>query len=281
MMKSTRLTGWRRIASAMWDAPEDPQIFGSLEIDAEALLRFIERAKAAGHRVTPTHLVGRAIAHALERVPDLNIQIRGGRARPRPTIDVFFITAVAGGHDLSGVKVVDVPAKPALVVADELAREAAKLKSGTDKDFARTKRLTDNLPNWVLRRMLKATAFLTERLRLDIPALALRSMPFGSAMITNVATFGIPQGFAPIAWMYDVPVLILVGEIAERALVVDGRVAARPVLPVTATIDHRYVDGWHIGEAMRAFREYLADPEAFEPIELTSREQPRRHEARG
>jgi len=262
----------------MWHAPDDPQIFGALDVDAEVLLRFIDRAKASGHRVTPTHLVGRAISHALERVPDLNIQIRGVRARPRPTIDVFFITSVAGGRDLSGVKVVDVPSKSAFEVADELARQAAKLKSGTDRDFARTKSLTDHMPSWLLRKTLRATAFLTESLRLDIPALALRKTPFGSAMVTNVATFGLPQGFAPIAWMYDVPLLVLVGEITERALVVDGRVVARPVLPVTATIDHRYVDGWHISEAMRAFREYLADPDRFE---LTSREQPRRHEARG
>lgn len=280
-MHSTRLTGWRRIASAMWHAPDDPQIFGALDIDAEALLRFIDSAKAAGHRVTPTHLVGRAIAHALERVPDLNIQIRGTRALPRPTIDVFFITAVAGGHDLSGVKIVDVPSKPAVEVANELAQQAAKLKRGADRDFARTKKLTDSMPSWLLRRTLHATAFLSETLRLDIPAIALRRNPFGSAMVTNVATFGLPQGFAPLAWMYDVPLLVLVGEITQRALVVDGKVAARPVLPVTATIDHRYVDGWHISEAMRAFREYLAAPDQFEPEELTSLEPRRRPEARG
>jgi pyruvate/2-oxoglutarate dehydrogenase complex dihydrolipoamide acyltransferase (E2) component len=75
-----------------------------------------------------------------------------------------------------------------------------------------------------------------------------------------------------------VPLLVLVGEIAERPVVVGGRVVARPVLPVTATIDHRYVDGWHVGQAMAAFREYLVDPQRFEPA-LSAREQPRRHEA--
>jgi hypothetical protein len=264
-MRTTRLTGWRRVANAMWHAPDDPQIFGALDIDAEALLRFIDRARANGHRVTPTHLVGRAISEALQRVPDLNIQIRRGRARPRPTVDVFFITAVAGGHDLSGVKITDVPGKSAVDVASELAHQAAALKGGTDRDFARTKKLTDRMPAWLLRGALRATSFLTEDLRLDVPWLALRRTPFGSAMVTNVATFGLPQGFAPLAWMYDVPLLVLVGEITQRAVVIDGRVVPRAVLPITATIDHRFVDGWHISQAMRAFREYLADPEHFEP----------------
>jgi hypothetical protein len=31
---STRVLGWRRIASAMWSPPDDPQIFGALDVDA-------------------------------------------------------------------------------------------------------------------------------------------------------------------------------------------------------------------------------------------------------
>jgi pyruvate/2-oxoglutarate dehydrogenase complex dihydrolipoamide acyltransferase (E2) component len=42
-------------------------------------------------------------------------------------------------------------------------------------------------------------------------------------------------------------------------------VEARPVIPITATIDHRYVDGFHISRAMTALRTYLEDPAAYEP----------------
>jgi pyruvate dehydrogenase E2 component (dihydrolipoamide acetyltransferase) len=259
------VTGWRRIANAMWPAPADPQIYGALELDAAPALAFIERARAAGERVTPTHLVGRALAHALTVVPDLNVQIRRGRVRPRPTVDIFFITAVERGHDLSGVKIVDVPAKPAIAIADELARRSAALKGGADRDFTRAKRVMDRTPPWLLRRLLRVSARLANDLQLDVPGLGLRPCPFGSAMVTSVGMFGLPQGFAPLAWMYDVPVLVLVGEIATRPVAIDGRVEARPVLPITATIDHRYVDGWHVSRAMGAFRDYLATPGRFEP----------------
>jgi pyruvate dehydrogenase E2 component (dihydrolipoamide acetyltransferase) len=267
MRGTTRVTGWRRIASALWDAPNDPQIFGALEVDAAPLLAVIERGRAAGVHVTPAHLVGRALAHALEVVPDLNAQIRRGRLRPRPTVDIFFITAVAGGHDLSGVKVVDVPHKTVLDVAGEVTDRSKHLKRGADREFSRTKKLSDATPPWLLRRLLRATAFLTEDLALDLPMLGLHRAPFGSAMITNVGTFGLPQGFAPIAWMYDVPVLVLVGELTDKAVVENGKVVARRVLPLTATIDHRYVDGWHVSKAMAAFRAYLATPDEFEPHE--------------
>jgi pyruvate dehydrogenase E2 component (dihydrolipoamide acetyltransferase) len=259
----------------MWRAPDDPQIYGALDIDAAPILAFIDKMRAAGHRVTPTHLVGRALAHALVSVPELNVRIRRGRELPRRSVDVFFITAVAGGHDLSGVKIAGVPGKPAIAVADELARRSAAMKRGDDRDFARTKRMTDALPPSLLRVVLRLSAFVTETLQVDIPSLSLAREPFGSAMVTSVGMFGLPQGFAPLAWMYDVPVLVLVGEIAQRAVVVDGRVEARAVLPITATIDHRYVDGWHVGRAMTAFRDYLAAPERFEPAAAIGDDPPR------
>jgi pyruvate dehydrogenase E2 component (dihydrolipoamide acetyltransferase) len=84
-------------------------------------------------------------------------------------------------------------------------------------------------------------------------------------MVTSVGMFGLPGGFAPIAWMYGVPLLVTVGMIEPRAVCEDGRVIARPTLPLSATIDHRFVDGWHLGQAMQALRGYLAAPEAFEP----------------
>ena len=153
-----------------------------------------------------------------------------------------------------------------LSVAYELTRRSSAMKRGDDRDFERTKRLTDRTPSWLLRRLLRFTAFITEDVGLDVPFLALHRTPFGSAMVTSVGAFGLPQGFAPLAWIYDVPLLVLVGELAERAVVVGGSVVPRTVLPITATIDHRYVDGWHVGRAMNAFREYLATPERFEHL---------------
>lgn len=262
---SPRLTGWRRIASAMWPAPADPQIYGMLDVEATAALAYIAACRSANHHVTITHLVGRALAHGLRAVPDLNVQIRGDRMRPRPSIDIFFITAVAGGHDLSGIKVERVDQRSARDVAAELDARAGKLKRHGDAAFVRTKRLTDHLPHRLLRTMLRATAYLTNNLRLDIAPLALHPCPFGSAMVTSVGMFGLPHGFAPLAWMYDVPLLVLVGEVAERPQVVAHQVVVRPVIPITATIDHRYVDGWHLSRLMRAFRAYLEDPASFEP----------------
>ena len=264
-MKGTKLTGWRKIANAMWGPPGDPQIYGALDLDATAMLAFIAAARAHGEHVTATHLVGRAVAHLLVAVPELNVRIVGDRAIDREGVDVFFITAVSAGQDLSGVKVANADRKCATEVARELELRSRKMKKGEDADFARSKSMMEVLPRALLRPALRLGAWIAGDHATGIGALGLASSPFGSAMVTSVGMFGLPMGFAPLAWMYTVPLLVLAGEITDRPVVVDGRVVVRPIIPISATIDHRYVDGAHLGRALKAFRAYLADPAAFEP----------------
>ncbi|AUX19745.1 uncharacterized protein SOCEGT47_001970 [Sorangium cellulosum] len=195
-MAIAKLTGWRKVASAIWRAPDNPQIFGAFECDAGPIAAFIGAARAAGHHVTPTHLVGRAVAHALLQVPDLNTRIVADRAVPRRSIDVFFITAVEAGRELSGVKVERADRKSAVALARELDDRARALKQGRDPAFTRAKRTASALPGPLLRQVLRLSGWLTGNLDRDLPALGLERSPFGSAMVTSVGMFGLPMGFA-------------------------------------------------------------------------------------
>jgi pyruvate dehydrogenase E2 component (dihydrolipoamide acetyltransferase) len=264
MSTKIELRGWRRIANAMWRAPNDPQIYGALEIDATAMRSFIDGCRDLGHKITPTHLAGRAVALTLRDVPELNVRITGGWARPRESADVFFVTAVEDGRDLTGIKVEGLDRKDVLELADELRRRAEAAKSGRDPDLARSKRAMDALPIPVLRLALRLTSWISGDLDRGIRSIGLARSAFGSAFVTSVGMFGLPMGFVPLSWMYRVPLLVLVGAITEKPVAVDGRVEVRPILPITATIDHRFVDGWHIARAMRTFRAYLESPATFE-----------------
>ena len=100
---------------------------GRMVSAASALLAFIQDARAASRHVTPTHLVGRALARALGAVPDLNVRLLGDRAVPREAVDIFFIAAIGGpgAQDLSGVKVRRVDERDVYGVAGELDLRAA------------------------------------------------------------------------------------------------------------------------------------------------------------
>ncbi len=261
-----RAEGWRRVASATWRAPLDPQIYGDLEIDATRLLSFIEDARAMTEvHVTVTHLVGRAIARALGENPDLNVRMRRGRFVERDTVAIFFVVAVEGGKDLSGVRVRDADRKSAVEIAEELAARSARVRGGEDADFGRSKKLLARTPARVLRISLKLVTWLTSDLGVDLRHFGLRSHPFGSAMVTSVGMFGVQHAYAPLSPFYRVPFLALVSEVTVRPVVVDGEIVARPMLMISATMDHRYLDGSHAARLGKSVRQYLEDPRAHEP----------------
>ncbi|WP_370325468.1 2-oxo acid dehydrogenase subunit E2 [Euzebya sp.] len=262
---AVRLSGWRKISAATWRAPSDPQMYGDVELDARPLLAYVEAARADGHPVTVTHLVGKAVAHALARNPDLNGRIRLGRFVRRPTVDIFFIASTADGDELSGVKVARTDEKAVTAIADEVAGRAARLRSGEEDDLGQAKGLLDRLPTRVLRWLMGLLAVLSIDLDLDLPAVGVRRQTFGSALVSSVGMFGIGHAYAPLSPFYRVPFLVLVGEVADRAVVEDGVVVARPMLTVSATMDHRYLDGFHAARLARDLRAYCADPAAFEP----------------
>jgi pyruvate dehydrogenase E2 component (dihydrolipoamide acetyltransferase) len=262
---SRPLHGWRKLAGAAWGAPDDPQFYGELEIDATALLD-LERSlrEETGVHVTMTHLVGRAVAHGLAEVPEISARLAHGREYRRASIDVFFI--VAGENDeLTGVKIERADEKSAVELAAELVAGTGAISDGEDEEFGRAKKILDVLPIPVLRRVLRLGAWLTSDLDLDLPALGMRRESFGTAMITSVGMWGVRRAFSPLARYYRVPLLVLVGAVEPRPVVVAGRVVVRPLLTLTATFDHRYVDGSHAARFAHAVQDYCARPREFEP----------------
>ena len=212
--------------------------------------------------VTVTHLVGKAVAHGLAEVPQLGVRLWRGREYPRESIDVFFI--VANDDELTGVKISAVDTKPVVDVARELDSRVADIRAGTDKQLGKTKTLMESLPRPLLRPAIRLSSVVTSGLNLDLPRWGLPRQAFGSAMVTSVGGFGIGHAYSPLAAYYRVPLLVLVGAIQEKPVVVAGRVLARPMLPLTATFDHRYCDGLHAARFAEAVHEYLANPRVFE-----------------
>jgi pyruvate dehydrogenase E2 component (dihydrolipoamide acetyltransferase) len=258
-MKST---GWRKVASAIWDSPTDPQIYGDIEVDARAVVAFVDRIRAdSGTRVTVTHVVGKAIANAFAEHQDLNVYESRGRYIPHESVDIFFVVAVDDGRDLSGVKVRQADRKTVVEIADELSARAAKIRTGDDSDFGKSKKAVDAMPAPLLRLGLGLADRLTGDYNVDLRRFGIPRQMFGSAMVTSVGMFGVQRAFGPLSPYYRIPVLALVGEITKKAVVVDDdQIVARPILTISATMDHRYLDGAHAARLSKTVRAYLEEP---------------------
>jgi pyruvate/2-oxoglutarate dehydrogenase complex dihydrolipoamide acyltransferase (E2) component len=249
----------RKLAIASWGSPREANIYGKLTIDATAALRYIEEARAtSGEKVTLTHLVGRAIAEALRRSPGLNGFIRLGTYQQRSSVDVTFLVALEEGGDLAKAKVANADQKSAVDIARELGNLAKRLRKGEDASFEKGKSIVRLLPTWILRPMLWLTGWVTGSL--GLPFLGQERFPFGSCIITSVGMFGLDEGLVPPTPFARVPLYVLIGAVREQPVVVEGAVVIRPLLTLTATLDHRFVDGFQGGVMARTVREVLADP---------------------
>lgn len=251
----------RKLAIATWRPPRSGNIYGKLTVDASEALAYLEDVReATGERVTITHLVGRAIAQALAVEPSLNGRIRFGKFIPHDEVAITFLVSMEDGSDLAKAKVDNADRKGLADIARELRERAGRLRTGDDADWEKSKGVIKLLPTWLLRPLLWLTGFLASSLGISAPALGVSRFPFGSAIVTSVGMFGLDEGYVPPTPFARVPLYVLIGAVRDSVTVVDGEAAIRPLLTITATIDHRFIDGFQGGVLAQAVRKVFADP---------------------
>lgn len=245
-----------------WRRPEDPTIYGTLDIDVAPALDYLQGLSAAsGVKVTLTHLVGKALADAIARRPEVNAVIRRRHAiYQRDSIDIFFQVAFDGGEDLSGAKIDGADRKDVVTVARELHAAVGRVRDHQDSQFTHRSQRLARLPGPLRGAALRALEFTGFDLGLDLSALGLPYDPFGSAMVTNVGMFGLSQGFAPLVPFSRVPIVVTVGAVEVRPCVVNGAVQSRPMMTLGAALDHRLIDGYQAGHLASHLRTALQAP---------------------
>lgn len=258
----------QKLAIASWNAPKEGNIYGKVVVDATAALAYLEHVRqTTGAKATLTHLVGKAAGMVLREAPSLNGTIVLGGYRAFPTVDVAFLVNLEGGNDLAKAKVTNIDAKSVEAIARELGEAADKLRKGKDESFKKAQGPLKLLPTWLIRPLVHFSGFLASGLGVNLPMFGLEANPFGSCIVTNVGMFGIDEAYAPPTPWARVPVYLLVNAVKDRPTVVDGQVVVRPNLTVTATIDHRYIDGAQLGVLAKILREVLENPWSLEGLQ--------------
>lgn len=255
----------RKLAIATWSAPSEGNIYGKLTVDVTRTVERLEAERlATGNKLTLTHVVGWAVGQALAQAPGLNGFLRFGSFIQHESVDLSFLVAADDGKDLAKVKVERADTLTVTALAERLAAGASRVRTGKDENFEKNKSLIRMLPTWLIRPLLRVTGWLTASLGLDMPGLGLEKFPFGACMITSVGMFGLDEGFAPQTPFARTPLLVLIGAVRDGVLVIDGQVQVRKLLTITATIDHRFLDGAQGGVLAKTVRAILEDPDRLQ-----------------
>ncbi len=255
----------RKIAIATWRAPREARLHARMAVDATALLAYCDRKRAeSGVPVSPGAVVGMAFARGILEVPAFRHRVVFGRLKRFEGQDVAFAVDIDGGDDLAPTKVCGVDGKTVVEVSAELEAGAAKLRARTDRAHQTSSGIARRVPWFFMRPLLWVASVLNGGL--GVPAFGQPAHPLGSLFVTNIGSFGLDEGYVAPLPFARVPLYICIGAVCDAPMAVDGQVVVRPRVVITATADHRVVDGAHAAKLARLVRGYLADPDSLDVL---------------
>ncbi len=265
-------TTWRKISLNTWSQPDNATIYGLLDVDMGALQDYLKkRSTESGVKCTITHAVSRGLAMVLRRYPECNVLVRRRKIWLRDEVDIFFQVAMPATDeegkkkakaDLSGAVLRRVDTKSVKEIAEELRERADEVRKKKDGQMAKTRSTMMRLPNFLLRWVLRFIGWFTYRLNFRLPGTP--RDPFGSAMVTTVGMLGIKLAYPPLVTFSRVPIILLVGQVEDRPVARDGQVVIRPMCSITATLDHRIIDGFQAGRLAGEMKRLLENPELLD-----------------
>lgn len=256
----------RKLMIASFGAPDSGMILGTLTLDMSKTQKYIEDKRAAtDSHLTITHIVLRAIGMALAESPSVNGHLVFGNYYPAKTVDVSCLIAVNGGKDLGVCHLSEVDKMSFKDVCGKLRGDATKVRGGEDQGQKDRNKMLNILPTYIVRPITNLVGWLGGACGLRIPAFGVEPYMFGACMVTSVGMMGLDMAFAPITPYAQTPMLLTIGAIQDKVVVVDNEIVIRPMLTITTTIDHRYVDGSQAARMASMMKKLVEDPSLLEP----------------
>lgn len=273
LTKLTNTSPFRKIAMGTWVTAKDPTVYGYLEVDMKKSYELVkEYSKKHDVKITPNHMVGKALAYCMNRRPEINGMLKGSKIYLRDNVTLFYQVNVPGlGEDkikkatLAGCTVANAEDLSTAGIAKSIASRIVKIKNNKDDDTKKNMAIFKWLPWGLAKYYLNLASFLIYGLNMDFLSkiLGLPHDPFGSVMITNVGGMGIDVAYAPLCPYTRVPMLITLGAIQDKPVADNGEVVIRPMMPVTVTFDHRFMDGVHAAQMAADFKKCFNEPEKY------------------
>jgi pyruvate dehydrogenase E2 component (dihydrolipoamide acetyltransferase) len=276
LIPKDHVSSFRKLAIGTWRTAYDPTVYGSMTIRMEKSLKYIERFREVhGIRLTVTHLVAKAVAEALRRCPDANAILRWNKIYLRNdgvTVSVLVVQTDQGDGktDLTAAKIEHAEKKSLKDIASEMQATIDKVRARKDVALEKGKGTVALIPFMFMNLFLKLISFLMYTLNLDLSGLGMPRDAFGGITVTNVGSLGLDVAFVPLVPYTRVPIFVAPGAVVDEPVVEDGKVIPGKVMRLSASFDHRFIDGLHASVLAKTVRELLENPfEKFDPLPAT------------
>jgi hypothetical protein len=267
-LRGIRPSPRRKVAMALWREPREGYIHARLDVDAEQALAFVDWLhERSNQRVTLTHLVGKAVGEVLVRVPEFNRTLVWDTLLAHERADLSILVGLDGGEDVDWVKLEGMAEQSVIDVAravDAGVQRARDKGANAGRQGGAAERL---LPVFALRPLMAIAGWYASGLGGSLRPFGVSPRPFGSAVITTAATFGIDEVYDARTAFGHVSFNVVICRLQNKPAVVDGRIEARRHFNLCINADHRVVDAVHLGRALDVLREVLEHPWPLEGLD--------------
>ncbi|HYI32232.1 MAG TPA: 2-oxo acid dehydrogenase subunit E2 [Glaciibacter sp.] len=237
----------------------DSLVGASRRFQVHALLEFdVTEARAqifdAETRVSWTGFVVATIARAVALHPEVNARKAGNRILTFERVDIgATVERHAAGRTVLDVVTIRNADQKSCAEITEMLHEAKYGSGRSDRQSGLTEQL------WRVPGSIRRTAFRLAGTRPRVAA------SFGPAVgVTSLGMFSSGWGWAiPLA---PLAVVVTVGGVMDRPAVHEGRIAARPMLPLTLSFDHAVIDGAPAARIAATLRTFAETASAFENL---------------
>jgi pyruvate/2-oxoglutarate dehydrogenase complex dihydrolipoamide acyltransferase (E2) component len=246
------------------DSTVDPTMVWGSEIEAENLLEFVKRCnRTAETLVSPAHLLVKAVADCMERFPELNARVIGGRIYRFRDISVRIIHYGVASSEVNIVTLFKANQLSLEEVSQTLWQSQLQIVQGGHDRF--DKRILEFGPQW-FRNMISRTYWWLDR-KVRLPRINRIDRHLDSAVMVNyLGHAGLPsmKAYKPSKFPDESSLLnVTMGRIEPMAVVRNGQVVVRRMAPLFVRGDHRVTDAHQLGRFIAALRDKLEDTQAL------------------
>lgn len=254
----------RKLMFFVMPSRTESMVFFDVDVAAEELMQYLKVARER-FEVDVSHVLVAAANVALAENPRMNRFVSGRRLYGRRERQISFSMKrkkLDRRAALSVVKI-SVPDGESFRQLTErinaqITVERSGVKTATDKEYG----LFDLLPRPVLRAavpLLRGLDYYNLLPRFFIEGDGL----YTGVFIANLGSLGMGAGYHHLYEWGNCPVFLMAGRVEQRAVVVDGAVVSRAILPIRVSFDERIDDGLAGAHGIATLKRVLEDPARY------------------
>lgn len=260
--KLARVHPYRRMMPFIMQGRNESIVYYDDAVDVEKLLAYVKDARKRFH-CDVTHCLVAAVSVGLGKNPTMNNFVSGRRVYERNERQISFSMKRQKKNKKAKIAVVKLEMESGETfeqlcarIQGQIGEERSDKKTYMDKELA----LFTSFPRPLMNLGVKFFQLLDYYNLLPYNAFIKGDTMYTSVFVANLGSLGMRAAYHHLYEWGNCPLFLMVGKVEERAVVVDGEIVVKKILPLRYSYDERIDDGLSSSYGMAAMRYVLENP---------------------